>query len=243
MKFRALRLDLDVDKRHLRPEWMDQPGLDVGLHHTALRALDRVNALSLVHRSFWGDIRQLARRHPTREIRVLDVACGGGDVAVRLALAARRAKLRVSVDGCDLSSTAVSFARERAEKSGVTSRFFEFDVLRDDWPTDYDIISSSLFMHHLTNDDAIRVLAHMATATRHSVIINDLVRNRFGYLLARFVARLVTRSPIVHSDGPDSVAGAFTTNELQEMASRAGLIGATVTQCWPARMILRWNKT
>jgi 2-polyprenyl-3-methyl-5-hydroxy-6-metoxy-1,4-benzoquinol methylase len=83
MKFLASKFGLDVDQRRLRPEWMDQPGLDVGLHQTALRALDRVNALSRVHLSFWDTIRKLAFRHPTREIRVLDVACGGGTAGSR----------------------------------------------------------------------------------------------------------------------------------------------------------------
>lgn len=242
MKFLGPRYGLDVHERQLRPEWMDQPGLDVNLHRTALRALDRVNAISLIHRHFWPAIRRLARKYPAREIRVLDVACGGGDVAVRLARAAQREKLRVTVEGCDLSPTAVSFAQERARKAGVDCRFFEFDVLSHEWSTDYDVIGTSLFLHHLTNDDAVKVLAKMAMATRHSVIVNDLVRSHYGYLLARFVARLLTRSPIVHADGPDSVAGAFTVGELRDMASRAGMTGATVSRSWPARMLLNWNK-
>ena len=243
MKFLDTRFGLDVHERYLRPELMDQPGLDVGLHRTALRALDRVNAISLIHRHFWPTIRRLARKHPSREIRVLDVACGGGDVAVRLARAAQRENLRVTVEGCDLSPTAVSFSQERARKAGVDCRFFEFNVLSHEWSTDYDVIGTSLFLHHLTNEDAVKVLAKMASAARHSVIVNDLVRSRYGYLLARFVARLLTRSPIVHADGPDSVAGAFTVGELREMARRAGMTEATVSRCWPARMLLHWNKS
>ena len=149
MKFPDPQFGLDVHERHLRPELMDQPGLDVGLHRTALRALERVNAMSLIQRHFWPAIRRLARKDPVREIRVLDVACGGGDVAVRLARAAQREKLRVTVEGCDLSLTAVSFAQERARKAGVDCRFFEFDVLSDEWSTDYDIIGTSLFLNHL----------------------------------------------------------------------------------------------
>ena len=243
MKFLDTRFGLDVHERYLRPELMDQPGLDVGLHRTALRALDRVNAISLIHRHFWPTIRRLARKHPSREIRVLDVACGGGDVAVRLARAAQRENLRVTVEGCDLSPTAVSFSQERARKAGVDCRFFEFNVLSHEWSTDYDVIGTSLFLHHLTNEDAVKVLAKMASAARHSVIVNDLVRSRYGYLLARVVARLLTRSPIVHADGPDSVAGAFTVGELREMARRAGMTEATVSRCWPARMLLHWNKS
>lgn len=242
MKILLSRLGLDLHERQLRPEWMDQPDLEVGFHRTALRALGRINALTSLHRSFWPAIRRLAASQPTREIRVLDVACGGGDLAVRLAQCARRAKLRVTIDGCDISPTAVGLAQERAKKAGVDCRFFEFNVLDQTWPSDYDIIGTSLFLHHLTNEDAVHVLEKMATATKRTVIVNDLVRGCYGYLMARYAVRLVTFSPVVHSDGPDSVAGAFTTDELRDMAQRAGLNGATISRSWPARMQLEWNK-
>jgi len=236
------RFNINVRERQLQPEWMDQPGLDVNLHHAALRGLERVNALSLIHRTFWPAIRQLNQQHPARELRVLDVACGGGDVAVRLFQTAQKAKVRLTVEGCDVSPTAVAFAKERAGKSQVPCRFFQFDVLSDEWPTDYDVIVNSLFLHHLTTEAAIGLLGHMAASTRSLVLLNDLVRSREGYLLARFGSHLLSRSPIVHSDGPISVEGAFTTCELQEMACAAGLHGAMVSRCFPARMLLQWNK-
>ncbi|HEY0980558.1 methyltransferase domain-containing protein [Schlesneria sp.] len=242
MKILLSRLGLDLSERRLQPEWMDQPGLDADFHRTALLALGRINAMTSVHRSFWPVIRRMAAEDPTRELRVLDVACGGGDLAVRLALCARRENLRVTVDGCDISPTAIGLAQERARTAGVNCHFFQFDVQRGVWPTDYDVIGTSLFLHHLTNDDAVRLLRTLATATKRGVIVHDLVRGYYGYLMARYAVWLVTFSPIVHSDGPDSVEGAFTANELQDMAERAGLHGATISRSWPARMQLEWKK-
>ncbi len=234
--------DIDLTVRQLRPEWMDRPDVDPHGHQAALQALARINWLSRSYRAFWPSIQKLARAKPEVEIRVLDVACGGGDVAVSLARAAKRSGLKVSVAGCDLSDTALAVAAQRATQAGVACRFFKFDVLQDVWPTDYDVICSSLFLHHLSTPDAEAVLGHMVRSTRRLVLVNDLVRNRFGYFLARFVSQLLTRSPIVHYDGPVSVAGALTPTELREMASRAGLSQATVTRIWPARMLLVWNK-
>lgn len=234
---------IDIRHRQLQPEWMDQPGLDSQLHHAALVGLKRVNALSLIHRTFWPSIRKLAKQQPTRELRLLDVACGGGDVAARLYQTARKNGVRLAVSGCDLSPTAIEFARDRAANSGVPIHLFRFDVLKDEWPTDYDIVVNSLFLHHLDTEDVTGVLARMAAATRHLVLVNDLVRCRQGYFLARFAARLLSRSPIVHSDGPISVKAAFTTTELEEMAACAGLDGAIVSRCWPSRMLLQWNKS
>lgn len=234
---------IDIRTRQRQPEWMDRPGLETELHHAALRGLERVNAISMIHRSFWPAIKKLAARNPNRELRILDVACGGGDIASRLIHTARRASVRLIVDGCDLSPTAVEFARERARKARAPGRYFQFDVLRHDWPSDYDAIINSLFLHHLTSEEVVHVLSQMAKASRHLVLVNDLVRSHQGYFLARFGAQLISRSPIVHSDGPISVEGAFTIAELRELASQAGLRGARVSACWLARMRLEWIRT
>ena len=232
----------DVGLRQLQPELMDQPGLDVNIHRAALSAIAGINSLAFTHRAYWKAIRPLLERRPSNPVRVLDVACGSGDVAVRLATLAQRAGLPIIVDGCDRSPIAVSLAQERAELSQVPSRFFRFDVLNEEWPADYDVITTSLFLHHLRNDEAVHVLRQMANSARRMVLVNDLVRCRIGYLLARFGAPLLTRSPLVHYDAPTSVAGAFTPIELIELAHFAGMFGVTFSRCWMARMQLEWHK-
>lgn len=233
---------VDLRERRLRPEWMDQPNVDPAALEIAHQSLARYNSISLTDWTLWSHIRRLAREQRPRPIRVLDVACGGGDIAIKLALAAQRSKLDITVDGCDLSTTAVETATRHATQAGVPSRFFTFDVGRDDWPTGYDVICSSLFLHHLPTPLVETVLGRMAQATRHLVLINDLVRTRLGYFVLKLGTLLITRSPIAQYDGPVSVAGAFTASELRNMAGKAGLIGARVKLCWPQRMLLVWRK-
>ncbi|MDB5337404.1 MAG: methyltransferase family protein [Planctomycetaceae bacterium] len=233
---------VNLTSRCLRPEWMDQSGVDPQALEGALRALKRYNWLTFSYGGILTPIRELAAEQPQKQLRVLDVACGGGDIAVNLALAAKRSGLNVTVDGCDLSPTSVDVATRNARRTGVSSRFFQFDVNQDAWPTDYDIICSSLFLHHLPTPMVELVLNRMGNATRQMVIVNDLIRSRLGYLLLRYGTLLVTRSPLARYDGPISVAGAFTTSELQQLATRAGLVGATVTHYWSERMLFVWNK-
>ena len=232
---------LDVSNRQLQPELIDQPGLDVNTHRTALCAIAGINSLAFTHRSYWKAIRPLAERPAPRPVRVLDVACGSGDVAVKLAKTAQRAGWPIIVDGCDVSSIAVSLAQERAELAQVPSRFFSFDVLNGAWPDDYDVITTSLFIHHLRNDEAVHVLRQMANSARRMVLVNDVVRSPFAYLLARIGTPLFTRSPLVHFDAPTSVANAFTPKELVGLAHRAGMLGATISCGWMARMQLEWH--
>jgi SAM-dependent methyltransferase len=224
--------------RRLRPEIMDQPGLDPGRHCQALRGLGRINLWSGSAGILWPPLAGLARALAPRRVRVLDLATGGGDVPIRLWQRARRAGLPIDIDGCDVSPVAMEHANQAARRAGAEVRFFRADALEDDWPADYDVATCSLFLHHLTEDQAESLLRRMATA--RLVLVNDLVRGRAGLLLARVGTRLLTRSPVVHVDGPRSVEGAFAVAEVRGLADRAGLIGAAVERRWPCRLLLTW---
>lgn len=228
--------------RHRRQELMDQPGLDFEEHVRALRGLGRINALSRSDALLWPAIVRLARGPSREPVRVLDIASGGGDVPIALAWRAARSRLKVQIDGCDLSPQAVQFARRQADARGVAARFFPLDALRDPLPTEYDVVCCSLFLHHLDTEEAITLLRRMAAAARRLVLVNDLIRSRWGYVLARVCCRLLTRSRIVHVDGPLSVAAAFTPDEALGLAARAGLVHATVTRHWPQRFLLTWSR-
>jgi 2-polyprenyl-3-methyl-5-hydroxy-6-metoxy-1,4-benzoquinol methylase len=231
----------DLSHRRAAPELMDAPDLEPERHATALRALARVNVLSLTAERVWKRVTGLAGegRMP---VRVLDLACGGGDVAVAVAHRARRSGLPVEVHACDMSSVALGQARERADRRGVSVRFFQFDVLEAPIPKGFDLVCSSLFLHHLTEDQGEAVLRNMAEAGR-SLLVQDLVRSRIGYALAVATLRAITRSEVARIDGERSVRAAFTVPEVREMARRAGLAGARVNRCWPQRLELVWSAT
>jgi SAM-dependent methyltransferase len=229
--------------RHRRPELMDQPGLDASEHARALRGLGRINRVSRSDGILWPAIARLAkeggdRRGPTR---VLDLATGGGDVPIALARRAVRAGLDIRIDGCDLSAVAVRFARRQAIQHRAAVGFFPLNALHDPIPPGYDVLTCSLFFHHLNDRDALALLSRMAGAARRLVLINDLVRSGVGYGLAWIGCRLLSGSPVVHHDGPASVAAAFTAAEARELARRAGLEGASLTRHWPWRFLLSWS--
>jgi hypothetical protein len=74
------------------------------------------------------------------------------------------------------------------------------------------------------------------------VLVNDLIRDRLGYFLCWWGVRLLTRSPIVHVDGPLSVRAGFQPAEVLEMATQAGMNGASISRHWPQRLLLKWER-
>lgn len=233
-----------LERRNRQPEVMDQPGLDPVLHGDALQSLRRINWLSRTIAALWSPIAQLAAESPTtRPLRILDVASGGGDVAIGLAREASRAGVAVEIEGCDISPAAVSFARDAAERGGLSNvTFCERDVLLDLLPTGYDVLTCSLFLHHLDETEAGHLLRDMSRVAGRLVVVSDLRRTRLGYFLACLVSRLLTRSPVVRVDGPLSVAAAFAECEVRELIERSGLAGATIRRCWPQRFLLTWRR-
>jgi SAM-dependent methyltransferase len=229
----------DLTRRVRLPEIMDQPGLDAARHAHALDALQRVNRLSLTAGRIWREVRGLAREG-VRPVRVLDVACGDGDVLVAVHRRARRSGVEVALTGCDVSPLALAKARARAAGEGTSGCFVEADVLQDELPGTHDLTTSSLFLHHLEDREAVALLARMARAAERLLLVPDLRRTRLGYILAWGALRVLTTSDVARRDGPASVRAAFTTVEARDLAAKAGLRGVQVGPCWPERFTIRW---
>lgn len=226
--------------RQLEPELMDDPQIDPKAHAIALRALRRINLVSHTSGTLWRTMKPLI--DPGRPLRILDIACGGGDVAGDLLRLARADGLDVEVVGCDISPTAVAHATARqGNVSGL--KFITFDALNDPMPDGFDIMTCTTFLHHLTEPQVASLLSRMAGAAKRGIAISDLLRSRPGIALTWLGTRLLTRSPIVHVDGMLSVRAAFTIAQITDLAHRAGLTGVQVRRRWPERFLLRWSRT
>jgi len=217
---------------------MDSPDLDEPAHRHALDGLARINRWS---RSDACIFRALEALFPgRRELRVLDLAAGAGDVTCGLWLRSRGAGLDWSVAGCDVSPVALACARERAARLRADVPFFARDVLAEPLPERYDVAVSSLFLHHLDDAQAGALLGRMAGCG--ALVIDDLVRGPGGLLMAALGSRVLTRSAVVHADAALSVRNAFTLAEARDLAARAGLAGARIARHWPFRFTLSWRR-
>lgn len=223
-------------------EVMDDPRLERDRHHCALDGLERINYVSMVVPTLAEPILALQEELGGRPVKVLDVACGGGDVVIGLWQHGHERGVDLQVDGCDRSEVSVEHARTRAWQARAEVRFFELDAAGSQLPEGYDVIITTLFLHHLDDAQAVELLQGMAAACRRMLLANDLVRSPASWLLAWGATRLLTRSDVARVDGPRSVRAAFTIAEARDLARRAGLAGVTVEPRWPCRYLLTWRR-
>lgn len=236
--------------RLLQPEWMDRDDLDPAMHREALRGLARLNFFSGGSALLWSAIRP--ELSPRGQNTLLDVATGSGDLPMGLASRARRAGLPLAITATDKSELALSDARAASSRAGFNgggSQTLEW-AFADAMETGsgpglpagpFDIVTCSLFLHHLTETQATALLARLAERTRRLLVVNDLDRSRWGILVVWLASHLLSRSPVVRFDGPASIGGAFTRLEARDLAERSGLRGARVSWRWPCRWLLEYR--
>jgi demethylmenaquinone methyltransferase/2-methoxy-6-polyprenyl-1,4-benzoquinol methylase/phosphoethanolamine N-methyltransferase len=126
----------------------------------------------------------LARIQPGEH--VLEVGCGTGDVAIA---ACAPAGPRGSVSGIDAGPEMIAVARDKAKRVGVNVDFRLEPIEALTYPDDtFDVVLSSLMMHHLPDDLKRRGLAEIVRVLKPGgrLLIVDVKRpsTRWGRVLS-----------------------------------------------------------
>jgi len=238
---------MDLTARVLEGELMDAPDLAEEPHRRALSGLRRVNWWSRTGSVVARGILQavaISGFEMGRPLTILDLACGGGDVTRDVGRALLSRGVDVRMEGWDRSATAIQFAADSLLGTPLADKlvFRQRDVWDLGSESQFDIVMCTLFLHHLTRAEAVQVLTRMHAAARRLVLVDDLRRSQLGYQLARLGCHLLSRSQIVHVDGPLSVRAAFTEAEICELSREAGLKEPELKRHWPERFLACWKR-
>ena len=157
---------------------------------------------------------------------LLDVGTGAADIPLALLATAHRRGRSLHVTGVDSREEVLAAARA-IDATLVTAAGLDLEVsdgLTLPWPDrSFDVVHSSLLVHHLEPPDALAFLREAARVSRIGVIVNDLIRARHHWLGARVLLGMGTRNRYTRHDGPLSVRRAYTRMELRAMLAGADL--------------------
>ncbi|QDT03450.1 hypothetical protein K227x_18340 [Rubripirellula lacrimiformis] len=213
-------------ERNRQPEIMDQEDLPEELHVHALSGLARLNKVSFIAPILFRHLKKIASQHTSGKLRVLDVASGSADLPIAWSQMGNRCGIDIEVTTVEISHFAIEKQFQRAALAGVKISAIQQDCIREPLPTGFDVITNSLFLHHLDPHDTIHLLKSMHSAARVASMVCDLERSKLNRELISAASRVLTRSKVVHHDARLSVEGAYTLSEAKTLAEEA--VGGTI---------------
>lgn len=163
-------------------------------------------------------------------ITILDVGTASADLPVAIVDWARKRGTGVEVTAVDINSRSIELAR-RKTASYPEIKLQVADGLDLPFPTgSFDLVLCNKTLHHMNEQQAVRMVEEIVRVARRGYIITDLRRSWIAYFLIRMLTTLFTRNRITRYDGPLSVLKSFTTAEFTALASRAAVPNFTISR-------------
>jgi 2-polyprenyl-3-methyl-5-hydroxy-6-metoxy-1,4-benzoquinol methylase len=218
--------------RSSQPELLDLPGHDFAAIRQNMAELDTINTWLGGHAITLAGFRSLAPEK--RNLLVCEIGCGGGDNLAAIRRWALKNGWTLEYSGIDINPDCIEYARTRFPEA----TYYCCDYRSMHFQRLPDIIFSSLFCHHFTNEDLVGQLKWMAEHSREGFFINDLHRHPIAYYAIRGLTALFSRSYLVKNDAPLSVQRGFKRTELEQLIQEAGLDKSTLQWKWAFRWLV-----
>ncbi|MBI2113876.1 MAG: methyltransferase domain-containing protein [candidate division NC10 bacterium] len=210
-------------------ELMDLPGADQDELARTLEDLAWINR-------WLGGIRLVRTELPPifhglrGPIRILDVATGYADIPRAIVRWGRQRHLAIKFEGLDHHDEILALARQ-ASATYPEIHLQQANALDLPYPDGhFDVVLASLILHHMEGEEQVRLLRELYRVARRAVLVNDLRRGHWPFLLTWASLHVVSRSRLIHHDGPLSVRRGFLPNELLVLAREAGWTRARVSR-------------
>ncbi len=171
----------------------------------------------------------------TREVTLLDIGSGGGDMARALARWAARDGLRLTVTAIDPDGRAHAYATGLPPLPGLTFRRALSSDLVDEGAR-FDFVVSNHVLHHLSAAQLGGLLVDSERLAAGRVLHGDIERGRLAYLGFGLGTWPFFRRSFIRDDGLTSIRRSFTAAELRAVVPP----GWRVTRERPSRLVLRW---
>ena len=203
-----------------------------------LRELNTVNTFLGGHSITCKGIDHFLDEKQGSSLSIAEIGCGGGDnlFAIRKYLAKKQRKVKLI--GIDIKPECIAYA----QSSGEDIEWVCSDYRTVKWNGDKpDVIFSSLFCHHFTDDELMTQMLWLKENSRVGFFINDLHRHTLAYYSIKVMTKLFSRSYLVKNDAPLSVKRGFKKNEWVKILSDAGIKNYSIKWQWAFRYLICVN--
>ena len=224
--------------RSLKKELLDGDDIPFEDIRQNMQELDYINRRLGGHDITLDGIVAIIQAAPVfnKQLTVVEVGCGGGDNLRAVKEWAQHIKLPVSLLGIDINEECIAYAASQQKNEGI--QFVHSDYKLMQLPAKPDIIFSSLFCHHFTEDELIFQLQWMKRHAALGFFINDLHRHPLAYYSIKTLTSFFSKSYLVKNDAPLSVQRGFVREDWRRLFAAAGIEHYTCKWRWAFRWLV-----
>jgi 2-polyprenyl-3-methyl-5-hydroxy-6-metoxy-1,4-benzoquinol methylase len=234
---------IDLTRRSYRKELMDRDDIPFADMARTLRELNIINTRLGGHAITRTGVKKLvAESHYSiaEPLIICEIGCGGGDNLAAVFRYCQSASIPVQMIGIDINAECIEFARQQYPQLPCEWVCSDYALvgkhLSSHWPP--HITFSSLFCHHFTDEQLVKMLQWLRKNTRTGFFINDLHRHWLAYYLIKYITKFFSKSYLVRNDAPISVSRGFRKVEWETLFRKAGFEIPDIRWKWAFRYLV-----
>lgn len=232
-------MDFFVSTKHRtdKEELMDDFSIGGDLLRDTLDKLENINRWLGGNKVTIKGLEQLLKNEDkTKEITIVDLGCGHGDILRDVAKFGRKKGYKFKLIGIDANPTAIDYANELSKEYDELS-FKTQDIFSNEFKKEtYDVVLTTLFLHHFKEPQLVDILENALQKARIGIVVNDLHRHKLAYYLFMLLSIFISNKMIIE-DGLTSVLRGFKRVELINISQK---IKANFTIQWKWAFRFLW---
>lgn len=233
---------LDFSKRSTQKEYLDKEDIPFADIKKNMQELDFINTYLGGHQITINGLQsiiKLSNFQLANQLTICEIGCGGGDNLRVLRNWCVKKNISITLIGIDINPHCIEYAKSRKENDAIDFIVSNYKTVA--FETKPDLIFSSLFCHHFTNEELQDQFIWMKENSKLGFFVNDLQRNFLAYYAIKLLTLLFSKSYLVKNDAPLSVLRGFHKKELSSILNQLSMIHYQIKWKWAFRWLLTYK--
>ena len=225
----------DLSQRSYKKELLDENNIPFEDIQQNMKELNFINTHLGGHAITIQGFKQLSGEK--KSVSICEIGCGGGDNLNAIYHWSKKNNIQINFTGIDINPNCITYAQKTTTIPNIRFIFSDYRKVNFGYHNP-DLIFSSLFCHHFTNEELIEMLKWMKANCTLGFFINDLHRHQIAYHFIKNVTGLFSRSYLVKNDAPLSVLRGFKKKDWKSLLQQAGIKNYTIKWKWAFRYLI-----
>jgi 2-polyprenyl-3-methyl-5-hydroxy-6-metoxy-1,4-benzoquinol methylase len=228
----------DFSSRSYQKELLDRDDIPFSDIKRNMQELDIINTFLGGHAITITGLKKFNTELKQNQLTVCEIGCGGGDNLKAIYNWCNNKNIPVKLIGIDINADCISYAKENCSNiSDIGFITSDYRIARFG-ETKPDIIFSSLFTHHLNDEEFVEMLHWSGENSQLGFFINDLHRHFLAYYSIKILTAVFSKSYLVKNDAPLSVLRGFRKQEIKRLLKSGDIPNHAIEWKWAFRWLI-----